>query len=128
RRAGVAQRDYLRKLAVGSGVVIVERSQELGDRACLALRCRPVDLIGSLAVITASIRLHDTGIHGEALALDQVGFHAGSNHGFKHMTKDVALPEAAMAIDRERRVIGNAVVEIEPAEPAIGKVKLDILT
>ena len=32
-----------------------------------------------------------------------------------------------MAIDREGRVIGYRVVEIEPAEPAIGQMQLDFL-
>ena len=32
-----------------------------------------------------------------------------------------------MAIDRESRVVGNLVVEIEAAEPAISEVQLDLL-
>ena len=32
-----------------------------------------------------------------------------------------------MAIDRERRVIGNPVVEIETAKPPIGEVQFDLL-
>src|SRR5580692_8286402 len=32
-----------------------------------------------------------------------------------------------MAIDRESRVVGNLVVEIEAAEPAVGEVQLDLL-
>jgi hypothetical protein len=37
------------------------------------------------------------------------------------MTQDVAVAKAAMTIDRERRVIGNPVVEIEPAKPSVGE-------
>src|SRR5215469_15594421 len=44
------------------------------------------------------------------------------------MSKDVAVAETAMAIDREGRVIGHFVVEIETAEPPKGEMKLDILT
>jgi hypothetical protein len=32
-----------------------------------------------------------------------------------------------MAIDRERRVIGNPIVEIEPAEPSVGEMQLSLL-
>src|SRR6185295_5060685 len=34
----------------------------------------------------------------------------------------------AMAINRERRVIGNLVVEIKPTEPAVGQMQLNLLT
>jgi hypothetical protein len=43
------------------------------------------------------------------------------------MPKGVALAEATVTIHRERRMVGDLVVEIETAEPAIGKVKPDIL-
>ena len=43
------------------------------------------------------------------------------------MAEDVAVAEAAMAIDRERRVVGHLVVEIEPAEPPIGQMQFDFL-
>jgi hypothetical protein len=38
---------------------------------------------------------------------------------------EVALPEAAVAIDRKRRMIRNLVIKIEATEPAIGKVEFD---
>ena len=41
--------------------------------------------------------------------------------------QDIAVAEAAVAIDREGRVIGHFVLEIETAEPAIGEMKLDLL-
>jgi len=38
----------------------------------------------------------------------------------KNMAQNIAGREKpAMAIDRERRMIGNLVIEIEPAEPPI---------
>jgi hypothetical protein len=59
---------------------------------------------------------------------DEAGIHAGSNHRLKNMAQDVAVAEAAMAINRERRVIGNLVVEIKPTEPAVGQMQLNLLT
>jgi hypothetical protein len=38
--------DHLRQLAIGGGIVIIERCQKLGNRAGLTLRQRPVDLVG----------------------------------------------------------------------------------
>src|ERR1041385_7586419 len=79
-------------------------------------------------MIPAGIRLHDTGIDGKALAPYQASVHAGSNHRLKHMPEDIAVPEAAMAVDRECRMVGHPVVEVEPAEPPISKVQFNFLT
>jgi hypothetical protein len=43
------------------------------------------------------------------------------------MAEGIAFAKAAVPIDRERRVIRHPVIEIQVAEPAIGKVKLDLL-
>src|SRR4051794_1714946 len=43
------------------------------------------------------------------------------------MAQDVAVAEPPMAVDRERRVIRNLVIEVEPAEPPICEVHLDLL-
>ena len=45
----------------------------------------------------------------------------------KSCSKDIAVTEAAVAIDRERRVMGHLVVESEATEPTIGEVKFDLL-
>src|SRR5262245_3130096 len=99
----------------------MERCQELGNRAGLTFRQRPVDLVGRLAVIAAGVCLDDARINCKALAFDEACIHACSNHCLENMAQDVAVAEAAMAIDRERRVIGNPIVEIEPAEPSVGE-------
>src|SRR5262245_32340674 len=53
--------------------------------------------------------------------------HARPYHRFEQLPKDVAVTEAAVAIDREGRVIGHPVFKIQAAEPTIGQVKLDLL-
>jgi hypothetical protein len=45
--------------------------------------------------------------------------HARLNHRFEQLPKDITVTEAAVAIDRERRVMGHLVVETEAAEPTI---------
>src|SRR6266508_4147384 len=78
-------------------------------------------------MVAASIGLHHAGVDGEALALDKTGVHARPDHRLEYLPEDVALAEAAVAIDRECRVIGDVVVEIEPAEPPVGKVQFNLL-
>src|SRR5262249_58819843 len=78
-------------------------------------------------MITAGIGLHHAGVDSEPFALDKTRVHTRPNLALEYLPEDVALAEAAMPIDRECRVIGNPVVEVEPTEPAIGKMQLDFL-
>src|SRR5947209_16646682 len=71
RRARVHRRDHLWRLAISVSVFIIEGRQELCDGARLALGRRPIDLSGSLAMITTGIGFHDARIDCEALALDE---------------------------------------------------------
>ena len=43
------------------------------------------------------------------------------------MAQEIAVAEAAVPIDRECRVVGYRVVQIEAAEPAVSKMQLDLL-
>ena len=51
----------------------------------------------------------------------------GTYHRLEHMAQDVAVTEAAMPIDRKRRMVRNLVIKVETAEPPIGEVQLDLL-
>src|ERR1700723_781272 len=68
-RTRVHWRNRLRHLAIGVGIFVIKGSEELGHRPRLTFRRRPVDLVRSLAMITAGIRFHDAGIDGEGLPL-----------------------------------------------------------
>ena len=78
-------------------------------------------------MIAAGIGLDHAGINREAFAFDQAGCHAGRNDTLEYMTQDIALPEAMQPVLRERRVVRDLVVKVEPAEPAIRQMKLDLL-
>ena len=87
----------------------------------MARRCR----IALLAPFGAGDRsalvgvgLDEARIDGETLAADEAGRDAGEHDAFEHMAQHVAVAEAAMPVLGERRVVGNLVVEVEPAEPA----------
>src|SRR5262245_24635501 len=95
-RARVHRRDHPWRLAIGVSVFIIEARKELCDGARLALGRRPVNLVGSLAMITAGIGFDDACINRKALALYETSVHARSNHRLEHMTEDVALAKAPL--------------------------------
>jgi hypothetical protein len=80
RRARVHRRDHLWRLASSVSVFIIEGRQEFCDGARLALGRRPIDLSGSLAMITTGVGFYDARINCEALALDETCIHARSDH------------------------------------------------
>jgi hypothetical protein len=62
-------------------------------------------------------------IDREPFALDEPRIHARFDHRLKKLSKDVAVTEAAVAIDRECRVMGHRVIESEATEPTIGEAR-----
>ena len=77
-------------------------------------------------MIAAGIRFHDAGIDREAFALHQACSHARPDNRLEQLPEDVAIAEPSVAIDGKCRMVWNFVIEVKPAEPAIGKMKLDL--
>ena len=71
---------------------------------------------------TAGVRFHDAGIDRKGFTLDQTPIHAGPHHRLEDLTEQVTIAEPTVTIDRESRVVGNLVVKVEAAEPAVCKV------
>ena len=109
------------------GSLAVERGQILPDRAARPLLVRPVDLGALDPLETAGVGLDHAGIDREAFAADQARGHARRNHLFEDLAQDIAVAEPAVPVDREGRVVGDLVLQTQPAEPAVGQVQLHLL-
>ena len=72
------------------------------------------------------IRLDQTRINRHALAADETFLNAAGSGCLEQMTQQFALPETAMPVLREGGVVGNAVVQIKAAKPAIGEVQMHL--
>src|SRR5262249_25047747 len=80
-----------------------------------------------LTAIPAGVRLHDARIDGKAFALDQASVHTSPHHRLEHTAQEVAVAEAAVPIDRECRMVGYGVVQIEAATPTVSEMQFDLL-
>jgi hypothetical protein len=54
-------------------------------------------------------------------ALDEAHHHRGYRDALEDMTQDVALAQPVQPVLRERRVVRNRVIKIEPTEPPVGE-------
>ncbi len=71
---------------------------------------RPIDLGPLDPLETAGVRFDHRGIHRKALAADQPRRHAAADHLLEHLAQDIARAEAAVAVHREGRMVGNLVL------------------
>jgi hypothetical protein len=69
-----------------------------------------MDLIGSLAMIAASVSFNDARINREGFALDRAGVHARSYHRLEYLSEEVAGAEPAASI----RIINSGSIEGRP--------------
>ena len=65
----------------------------------------------------AGFGFHDTRINRKPFAFDEPRYHARLDHRLKELSKDVAVMETAVAIDRERRVMGCLVGRHQDLKP-----------
>ena len=87
----------------------------------------PVDVAALDPLVAAGVCLDHAGIDGKAFAADQPDLHARRHHALEHQPKRGALTEAAMAVDRERRMVRHCFFEAKPAEPPVGEIEPDLV-
>ena len=111
-----------------TGLLSSRPCEVLAHRAARTVSLVPVDDLGARHASRAvGVGLDDAGIDREAFAADQPLAHAATQHALEHVTEGVALAEATVAVLGEGRVIGHRSVQVEPAEPAIRQVQVNLL-
>src|ERR1700719_3289437 len=71
----------------------------------------------------ACVCLHDARIHGKSLAFDETHLHRSDDNALENVAQNIALTEPVQSVLGEGRVVGNRVIEIEPAEPPVCEVE-----
>src|ERR1700722_16991181 len=69
----------------------------------------------------------DAGVYCKGFASHDPFRHAAPHHDLEQLAQEIALAEAAVAVLGEGRMIWNVAIEPQPAEPAIGQIKMDLL-
>ena len=127
-RRGVGGRHRLGLLIrVDRRVLAFQRDQVLTHRAARPLRVAPIDLGPLDPLEAAGVGLDHAGIHGKALAADQTGCHAAADNLLEDLAQDIALAKTTVPVHREGRMVGNRVLEPEPAEPPVSHVEFHFL-
>jgi hypothetical protein len=126
-RRGVGGRHELRgDLGRGSESSVVEDSQILTNCSASGLRWKSFVAFDPLLPI--GIGLDQARIDRESFSADQSLLNTATQDALEHATKEVALPEPAMPVLGERRVIRYRSIQTKPAEPPVGQVEVDVIT
>ena len=87
----------------------MQHGQILIDRSASALRRKA--LLAFYALLPVRIRLDQAGVDREAFTADQPLANTAAQDRLEYATEEVALPEAAMPVLGERRVVGHLAVQ-----------------
>ena len=123
-RRGVGRRCELRLyLGCGTERGIIEGGEIFLDRATGRL-WRQACTSDPRAL--ADVRPDQAGVDGKAFATDQPFVDAALQHGLEQPPQQIALPETAVRVLREGRVIRHLAFEPQTAEPAVGEVQVNL--
>ncbi|MGY2990018.1 hypothetical protein ACVWZM_006928 [Bradyrhizobium sp. USDA 4501] len=88
---------------------------------------RQKSLIAFDPLLPIGIGLDQARINCKSFTADQSLLDAAAQDALEHVTEEVALPEAAMPVLGECRVIRHRPIQTEPAEPPIGQIEVDLI-
>ena len=126
-RRRIGRRDELGSdLASRAEGGMVERRQVLANRAT-GIGTIGSPLIPRNGALLVGVSSDQAGINGEAFSAHQTLAQASFHHGLEQVPEDIALPEAAMPVAREGRVVRHLALETQSAEPSIRKVEMHLL-
>jgi hypothetical protein len=126
-RRGVGGRHELRgDLGRGSESSVVEDSQILTN--CSAGSFRRKSFVAFDPLLPIGIGFDQARIDRESFSTNQPLLDTATQYALEHATKEVALPEPAMPVLGERRVIRYRSIQTEPTEPPVGQVEVDLIT
>jgi hypothetical protein len=104
---------------------ILEDSQILFDRSTRRLRRKSLVTFDPLLPI--GIGLDQARIDCKSFAADQSLLDATAQDALEHAAEEVALPEAAVPVLGERRVIRHRPIQTEPAEPPVSQIEVNLI-
>lgn len=117
RRVG-GRHELRRNLGRSSEGGIIEDGQILIDRPAEDFRGK--SLIAFYPLLPIGICLDQARIDCKSGSTDQPLQDAAAQDALEHTTEQITLPEAAMSVLGERRVIRHRPIQTEPAEPPVG--------
>src|ERR1700682_1707985 len=124
-RSRICRRD---RRGNGDGITLLtECGQMLAYGPCRLPRIAQIlRTLARRAAAAIGVGLDHAGIDGKAFATDQPLLHAPCDYTLEHLPKRIALPETAVTVLREGRMVRYRVLKAESTEPAIGQIEMDL--
>jgi hypothetical protein len=128
-RGRVRWRDELRLRRAGGaeGRIVQCRQIRTDSLSCIRAKVIGVPLVAGNRALLVGIRRDQARIDGKAFATDQPLAQAAFHHRLEQMPQDIALPETAVPVAREGRMVGHLAVQPQTAKPSVSQVEMDLL-
>ena len=84
-------------------------------------------LVPGHRALLVGVSSDQAGIDRKAFTAHQTFAQASLDHRLEQVPEDIALPEPAVPVAREGRMVWHLALEPQPAEPAVGEVEVHLL-
>jgi hypothetical protein len=84
-------------------------------------------LVPRRRVLAVGVGLDHAGIDREALATNQALGNAAGDGLLEQLAQQIALPEAAVAVLGERRMVWHRAVQAQSAKPPVRQIEMDLV-